>query len=642
MTSTNKKIKIASLIYLFVAILIVPFAPPIGALLMVPGTILLANSFLSLEELKKNKVSLIIIDIISFLINIPAAILITLSLDELSTVKLEKNNAPPTTESKRIDMLLKLGLLMILVSGILFATTTWEIVSNLVKVIALVGMGAIFLGLSKFSEVKLKIENTTKAYFILGLSFFLLTWVGVGYFGVISPWFSYTGDGKNLVYFVTLILLAAFLYLINYKFREKEYLYMGHASIYLCIYHLLSAFGLDFLTVTLIMSALSLIVNIIPNNKLISTIKEINYPISYLFTSVILTQTADANKYIVLTTCVVNIINVLILAMTRKNKLKHILSMIISYTLLIIGTLKASVMLDNVIVLFAALSVFSLLIKYQKFEQSKSLISANQILYNFITTILIITSFSDEIRTLIISAIYMLIGFLNSLDLYKTNDKVDFRYQPITISLFISSLMYLISERFVYMGELLAPALEAFTFALIYHFSKKQETKKYYFIILIISVILLFLFNLGYNEIVPAVINLLLTMYVFFTRKKEEKVPRILLYIFTLINIYLATQVLACYGVSLIIANIICLSIFVLLTALVKDEKLKTINYISIAFPLYSLVYVIDMSDSLKTLLTNVFWLYLLLLLLKFIIKNKKARDWIATIGISLIVLSLR
>lgn len=641
MTSTNIKIRIASIIYLFIAILVVPFVPPLGALLLIPGSILLANSFLSLEELKKNKVSLIIIDIISFLINIPAAVLITLSLDELSTIKLEKTNAPPSTESKRIDLLLKLGLLMILVSGILFATTTWEIISNLIKVIALVGMGTIFIGLSKFSETKLKIASTTKAYFILGLSFFLLTWVGVGYFGVISPWFSYTGAGKNLVYFITFILLAIFLYLINNKFKEKEYLYMGHISIYLSVYHALASLGLDLLSSTLILSVISLVLNIIPNNKLLSTVKDINYPVSYLFTAVILTQNFDANKYIVLITCLINIVNVLILALTRKNKLKHILSMIISYTLLIIGTLKASQELDSIIVLFAALSMFSLLIKYQKFEQSKSLISSNQILYNLITTILIMASSHDEIRTLIISTIYMLIGFINSIDLYKTNDKVDFRYQPITILLFTTSLLFLISERLVDVGELLSFSLATFIFAIIYHFSRKQDTKKYYFIILIISVILSFLFNFTYNEIVPAIINLLLTLYLFFTRNKEENSLRIVLYISTLINIYFVTQVLACYEISLVITNIICLSIFGLLSLFVAEDKFKTINYISIVIPLYSLVYTIDMSDNLKLLLTNIFWLYILFLFIKFIIKNKSARDWIGTIGLSLIVLSI-
>ena len=641
MTSTNTKIRIASIIYLFIAILVVPFAPPLGALLMIPGSILLANSFLSLEELKKNKVSLIIINIISFLINIPAAVLITLSLDELSSVKLERTNAPPTTESKRIDLLLKLGLLMILVSGILFATTTWEIISNLIKVIALVGMGIVFIGLSKFSEVKLKIASTTKAYFILGLSFFLLTWVGVGYFGVISPWFSYTGEGKNLVYFITFILLATFLYLINNKFKEKEYLYMGHISIYISIYHVLASLGLDLLSVSLILSILSLIINIIPNNKLISTVKDINYPISYLFTAVILTQCYEANKYIVLTTCLINIVNVLILALTRKNKLKHILSMLISYTLLIIGVLKAATSIDHIIVLFASLSIFSLLIKYQKFEQNKSLISSSQILYNIITSVLIMTSSHDEIRTLIISSIYMIIGFINSLDLYKTNDKVDFRYQPITIILFTTSLLFLISEKLVNVGELLSFSLATFIFTAIYHFSKKQETKKYYFIVLIISVVMSFLFNFVYNEIVPAVINLLLTIYLFYTRGKEETGLRTVFYIATLTNIYFVTQVLACYDVSLIITNIICLSIFALLSLLVTEERFKTINYIAIVIPLYSLVYTIDMADNLKLLLTNIFWLYLLFLFLRFIIKNKKARDWVGTIGLSLIVLSV-
>jgi hypothetical protein len=641
MTSTNTKIRIASIIYLFISVLLVPYAPPLGALLMIPGAILLANSFLPLEELKRNKVSLIIVNIISFLINIPAAVLITLSLDEISSVKLERTNAPPTTESKRIDLLLKLGLLMILVSGILFATTTWEIISNLIKVFALVGMGIAFIGLSKFSEVKLKIASTTKAYFVLGLSFFLLTWVGVGYFGVISPWFSYTGDGKNVVYFITFILLATFLYLINNKFKEQEYLYMGHLSIYLSIYHALASIGLDLLSVALILSVISLIINIIPNNKLFSTVKNINYPISYLFTAVLLTQAFHANKYIVLATCLVNIINVLILALTRKNKLKHILSILISYILLIIGVLKVATSLDTVTILFASLSVFSLLIKYQRFEQSKSLISSNQILYNLIIAVLVMASFQNEIRTLIISSIYLIIGLINSLDLYKTNDKVDFRYLPITIFIFTSSLLFLISERLANVGELLSFSLATFVSATIYHLSKKEETKKYYFVVLVISVICSFLFNFVYNEIVPAIINLLLTIYLFFTRKKEENGIRTVFYIATLANIYFVTQVLACYEISLIITNIICLSIFALLSLLVTKETFKTINYISIVIPLYSLVYTIDMAENLKLLLTNVFWLYLLFLFMKFIIKNKNARDWIGTIGISLIVLSV-
>ena len=129
-------------------------------------------------------------------------------------------------------------------------------------------------------------------------------------------------------------------------------------------------------------------------------------------------------------------------------------------------------------------------------------------------------SFQNEIRTLIISSIYLIIGLINSLDLYKTNDKVDFRYLPISIFIFTSSLLFLISERLANVGELLSFSLATFVSATIYHLSKKEETKKYYFVVLVISVICSFLFNFVYNEIVPAIINLLLTIYLFFTRKK--------------------------------------------------------------------------------------------------------------------------
>ena len=642
MSPANTQIKIASILYLFSALLFAPFVPVLTVVLLIPGAILLANSFLSLEELHKNKVSLIILAIISFILNLPAAILILVSLSEINSVKLEKSHAPPTTESKRIDLLLKLGLVMILVSGILFATTTWEIISNLVKVIALVGMGAIFLGLSKFSEVKWKIASTTKAYYILGLSFFFLTWVGVGYFGVISPWFSYTGEGSNLVYFITLILLSAFLYLINHKFDEKEYLYMGHMSIYLGAYHALAALGLDLLQTVLALSAITLIINILPNKKLLSSVKDVNYIISYLFTAIIITQVFKANKYVVLITCLLNVANVLYLGFTKKKPLNHVLSAAISYSLLTIATLKLDVFNDNAIALFTVISAFSLLMKYQKLNQSKWLVSTSQIIYHFISTILVIViSTYSEPKVLIISTIYLVLNIINSLDLYKNKEQVDFRYQPIVILIFSFSLLYFINEILVYVGDLLAISLTSFIYAVIYHLSNNKEYKKYYFIALIMALAFNCLYNLVYFEIVSVIVTLLLTIYLFFTRKKEEQGARIALYIATLVNTYIATYALTYYGVNPTITNIICLVIYVLITILVKESKFKTINYIAIVVPLYSLVYTIDMAYNLKMMITNIFWLYILFLFVKFIIKNENTKDLIATIGLSLIILSI-
>ena len=643
MTTANKHIKVASILYLISSLLVVPFVPMLGSVLLILGIILLADSLLVSEELKKNKVSLIIISVISFLLNIPAAIFIILAIGELDTIQLERSNAPPaTSESKKIDLLLKLGLVMILISGILFATTTWEIISNLVKVIALVGMGAAFLGLSKFSEVKLRIPSTTKAYYILGLSFFLLTWVGVGYFGVISPWFSYTGEGKNLVYFITLILLGGFLYLVNYKFKEKEYLYMGHMSIYISFYHLLSLTGLGLLEISIILSLISFIINLIPNNKTIESIKEINYTISWLFSTLVLTQCFEANKYVVLIACIINLINLVYLGLTSKSNLNQVLSVIVNYSLLIIGTLKLNIVSDNAILLFTVISVFSLLMKYQKINQSKWLVSTSQIIYNIISTILlIILANYSEVKAFIIATIYLVINVINSLDLYKNNEQIDMRYQPVVIFSFYLALTALFNEKVVYVGEMLAFSFTTFTYAIIYHLTGKQSFKNYYFVVLLVMLGITYLFNLIYGEIVVSLTTLLLMIYVYFTRKKEEKIPRILIYIAILLAVLSTTANLAYYEVSWTIINVIQLVIFIALTILIKEETFKKINYISIVIPLYSLVHVINIADNVQMVLSNFFWLYVLFLVIKFFISNKEAKDIVATIGLSVIIASI-
>lgn len=643
MTNANKHIKVASVLYLISSLLVVPFIPMLGSILLILGIILLANSLLIAEELKKNKVSLIIISVISFLLNIPAAIFIILAIGELDTVQLERSNAPPaTSESKRIDLLLKLGLVMILISGILFATTTWEIISNIVKVVALILMGGIFLGLSKFSEVKLRIPSTTKAYYILGLSFFLLTWVGVGYFGVISPWFSYTGEGKNLVYFITLILLSGFLYLVNYKFKEKEYLYMGHMSIYISFYHLLALTGLGLLEISIILSLISFIINLIPNNKTIESIKEINYTISWLFSTLVLTQCFEANKYVVLIACIINLVNLVYLGLTSKNSLHQVLSVLVNYSLLIIGTLKLNIVSDNAILLFTVISAFSLLMKYQKFNQSKWLVSTSQIVYNIVATmLLIIMANYSEVKTFIIATIYLVINVINSLDIYKNNEQIDMRYQPVVIFSFFLALTALFNEKVVYVGEMLAFSFTTFTYAIIYHLTNKQSFKSYYFIVLLITLGITYLFNLIYGEIVVSLTTLLLIIYVYFTRKKEEKIPRIILYIAILLSILSTTANLAYYNVSWTIINVIQLIIFIILAILIKEETFKKINYIAIVIPLYSLVHVIDIADNIQMVLSNFFWLYLLFLVIKFFIPNKEAKDIVSTVGLSVIILSV-
>lgn len=648
MKNATLQIRIASILYLIEAMLIVPYLSPFSLVLILIGIILLANSLLSLEEMKKNKSILILITIVSFLINLPAAILIIVSMDELSSIQLEKGNAPPpTTESKRIDILLKLGLGMILVSGVLFATTTWEVISNLTKVLALIGMGTAFLGLSKFSEKKLKIDKTTKAYYILGLSFFFLTWVGICYFGAISTWFSYAGDGGNLAYFFTFTLLSAMLYLISKKFKEVEYLYIGAMIIYISIYHLLSALGLELLETIVILSMLSLIVTIMPESKKLTKVKEINNIISYLFNIIIITQCFEADKYVVLIFCIINFIHMTLKWIKSSNVGIEIFSILISYLLMIIGLLKLNIgnnneIFDTAISLFTIISMFSVFIKYQKLKQSNWLIYTSQILYNFIITILIfvIGSYSEP-KALIVSGIFLALNIINSLDLYNSNEKTDSIYQPFVILIFFLYMFAFINAKFIEISYIFSLASTSIAYLIIHHFSTKSQTKNYYYAMLIGALVIMFLCNLISLKLMVSIIILLIAIYLYFTRNKENISISRVFYIMLLIAINSLFVVSIEYGLSSVFAHIIVLGIFILLTLSVDKEELKIINYISIIVPLDGIIRTIDLNSIVEQILINAYWLYILFIVVKFLIKDKEIKDVIATIGLSTITLTI-
>ena len=164
MKKTNNYIKYAGILYMLHSMLFTYSLAITRIVILIIGMLLIAYSIIPQEERIKNKAIIIIMAIISIFINPLSAILLFLAISEISSVKKINNNSPPeeevvSSESRRIDILLKIGLAMILVSGILFATTSWEVITDLIKVIVLIFIIAI----------KITIINVNPKYIILSL-----------------------------------------------------------------------------------------------------------------------------------------------------------------------------------------------------------------------------------------------------------------------------------------------------------------------------------------------------------------------------------------------------------------------------------------------------------------------------------------
>ena len=188
MTKEKNMLKIASFINCIIGILFLKYSF-FGILLLITGIILFVLSKSDDKDFLEAKTAILVMGIICIPLNLIASIVLFIVFDNLNNkVKLSKENGPPNViykvdnENKKIDLLLKLGVGMVFISGILFATTSWDFINDFIKAFVLIVMGITFMVLSIFTETKLKLYKSAYMYWILSALFFLLTIVGILYF----------------------------------------------------------------------------------------------------------------------------------------------------------------------------------------------------------------------------------------------------------------------------------------------------------------------------------------------------------------------------------------------------------------------------------------------------------------------------
>ena len=647
MKNPTRLIKISSLIHLLSALFFIPSFTVFGGILLTMGVILLSYSFLSIDQLKKKKAIIMLIAIISIFIGLIVGVILFVALDEISSFKIENDNAPPedeiTSEAKRIDLLLKIGLIMILISGVLFATTSWDVMSDIFKIFGLLAMGGIFLGLSKFSEEKLKIEKTTKAYYILGLAFFLLTWVGIGVFGTISPAFSYTGELKNLVYFITFIILGVVLHLINKKFPSKEYEYFFYICGYLSIYHFLTFIGFNLMLTTIVISTISLLINVYIKDNKYSSLSELTNIMSYLYTPIIITQSIDSQPLLVIIVSIINIVNVLYLATKTADKIDNVLSIIISYTLMLTSILVLELSLEvEITLLFIFISILYYVINHNKFNTTKHIMNTNQIIYNTVAIYLTVFVSDSLIQKVILSVAHTMINYVNCYITNEDRSNVDKKYQPLIIFVLISNFINIIDYYLFYVNEIYNYLLSAVVYATIHYFASSKKIKRIYYIALSITAILSTIINVNEGNIIVGLILIPLAFYMYFSSRNFKESTKIWAYIFVLINILCFSNALYMQEVlSKSFSSLFVLIVYGVLTYVIKEKNIKTVNYIAIIVPLYDMVNSLTLHEELKMIFDNIFGLYFVFLIVTLIVKDRETKDIVSTIGTSLVVFTI-
>jgi hypothetical protein len=103
-----------------------------------------------------------------------------------------------------------IGITFVALAGIIFSRAFWVQMSDWTRVGVLAGQAILFFAMFGFAHKKLKIEGTAAAVYILGSVFATISYITMGYFGLLGAWFGFEGGGMMLFLAMGALLVTFF------------------------------------------------------------------------------------------------------------------------------------------------------------------------------------------------------------------------------------------------------------------------------------------------------------------------------------------------------------------------------------------------------------------------------------------------
>lgn len=185
---------------------------------------------------------------------------------ENKRIKIEKERYAEKKRQANISILLYLGVTLIILAGLVFATTTWDYLPSLIKAVLLFGFSGMLFGVSGFVEKKMKIQKTSFALWILGTIFLPITCICTGYLEVFGYNFSLNSDSKYLFSIVSAIVCLPIYIISAKKYSSKFFAYISAINITLIAYFTSLNISEDISLIVILMAIYNLISLVAVNN----------------------------------------------------------------------------------------------------------------------------------------------------------------------------------------------------------------------------------------------------------------------------------------------------------------------------------------------------------------------------------------
>ena len=148
-------------------------------------------------------------------------------------VKEKKVKSTQELRDRNLTWILIIGVVFLLLGALVLATSTWDVMTSIMKTALIGGIAAVFFGISWLSGHKLRIEKTAFSFLVLGSLFLPIVVFSAGYFQLFGEWLSVRGEGNEVLGLIG-VMICLPLYFIQAK-RQQSRLFVWFSFVTLSI-----------------------------------------------------------------------------------------------------------------------------------------------------------------------------------------------------------------------------------------------------------------------------------------------------------------------------------------------------------------------------------------------------------------------
>ncbi|MBP2242342.1 hypothetical protein J2Z40_002916 [Cytobacillus eiseniae] len=156
----------------------------------------------------------------------------------------KKKLSAEEVRERNISWLLHLGVIFLLIGGLFIATSNWDTMAVWMKSASISFVSLLFFGMAYISRAILKIERTSFAFIVLGSLFLPIFILSVGWFELLGPYFSYTGEGRYILGLISSVILFPIYALLAKNLHSRLFVWFSYIAISVGIGFLLAALQL--------------------------------------------------------------------------------------------------------------------------------------------------------------------------------------------------------------------------------------------------------------------------------------------------------------------------------------------------------------------------------------------------------------